>query len=120
MAGAKHLDGYKKQFDAFKVDKYKNEFEQKTAPGTPYPYENDIEFITVVSSKEMTGTKARELASKLSFPYWFAEVCPTKYNKEESAKEGYRDVYNQLTGKVTETYLEQRLRPNIEQIFFGG
>lgn len=63
LSGSDRIEGYRRQLDAFKTDKYKAEFEQKTAPGTPYPIEGDIAFIDV-GREEDNSPKPRDKAGK--------------------------------------------------------
>lgn len=64
LAGSDRIAGYKAQFAAFKTDKYKAEFEQKTAPGTPYPVDGDIVFIDVGREAGDVAPKPRDKAGK--------------------------------------------------------
>jgi hypothetical protein len=64
LAGSDRIAGYKAQFAAFKTDKYKAEFEQKTAPGTTYPVDGDIVFIDVGREAGDAAPKPRDKAGK--------------------------------------------------------
>ena len=64
LAGSDRIAGYKAQFAAFKTDKYKAEFEQKTAPGTPYPVDGDIAFIDGGREAGDAAPKPRDKAGK--------------------------------------------------------
>ena len=54
LSGSEFIDDYKKQFESFKSNKYKEEFEQKTRPGTPYPFNSDIIFISTDATPSAT------------------------------------------------------------------
>jgi nicotinamide mononucleotide adenylyltransferase len=114
------VDVYKEKFNEFKSGIHKVEFEQKTKPGTPYPFKDNVIFVKDNVTNDMTAMteeKARELAKVQDFNMWFKDVCPEDEIENTLVKTKYHETYIIIKGY---NRLNDSLRRKLKTVFDEG
>jgi hypothetical protein len=116
---AESVESFKTEFEEFKTGVHKAAFEQKTKPGTPYPFKDNVIFIKddiATEGAKMTEQQARDLAKAKDFNAWFAEVCQSNIVENPSVQAKYNEVYTIIKGFNN---LHDSIHRNLQKIFNG-